>query len=271
VTPGDRGGEPRNIDPFAKDPGRPGGLEGAGGFQPEPLRRPPDFEDEDDERGGFLSFMRELPVLLLIAFGLAFLLRTFVIQVFYIPSSSMEDTLEINDRIVVEKLSYRFREPKRGEIIVFEGEETVPADNGAVGKVIRTVGQFIGIVPVNAQDFVKRVIGLPGDHVEITDGQVLVNGVAIDEPYVDFEDLRSSGPFDVPEGMLFVLGDNRPNSSDSRFGLGYIAIDDVVGRAFVTIWPFSRLGTHGTPDYGDIPDVEPSPVDQPTPSEAPTS
>lgn len=209
-----------------------------------------------------MGFLRELPVLLLIAFGLAFLLRTFVIQVFYIPSSSMENTLEINDRIVVEKLSYHFREPRRGEIIVFEGDEIPVAENGAVSRFVRSVGQFIGIVPVNAQDFVKRVIGVPGDHIEITDGTVTVNGIPIDEPYVEFADGRSSGPFDVPEGYLFVLGDNRPNSADSRFGLGYIQIDHVVGRAFVTIWPLDRAGTIDRPDYRANPADDDTPATQ---------
>ena len=284
MTAGEPGGEPRDIDPFSQrrsptgpsgpsrprpgDPPRPGGpprpgdtpsFRPAGADSNTPLFRGGE-EDDDDGSGG--SFLRELPVLLLIAFGLAFILRTFVIQVFYIPSSSMEDTLAINDRIVVEKISYRLHDPERGDIIVFEGDEITPAENGAVARVIRGIGQFIGIVPANAQDFVKRVIGVAGDHIEILEGRVLVNGVELDEPYVNFTDLRSSGPFDVPEGQLFVLGDNRPNSSDSRFGLGFVDIDHVVGRAFITIWPFDRAGSIHQPDYGRIPDADSMQIEQ---------
>ncbi|MDX1510856.1 MAG: signal peptidase I [Nitriliruptorales bacterium] len=274
MTADDPGGEPRDIDPFSERrgptrpprPTPPASFRPAGADNDTPLLRTGHDKDDDDE--DVRSFFRELPVLLLIAFGLAFILRTFVIQVFYIPSSSMEDTLAINDRIVVEKLSYRLHDPERGDIIVFEGETITPVENGAVSKVVRGIGQFIGLVPANAQDFVKRVIGVPGDHIEITEGRVVVNGVEIDEPYVSFTDLRSSGPFDVPEGKLFVLGDNRPNSSDSRFGLGFIDIEDVVGRAFITIWPFDRAGSIHQPDYGRIPDADSVPVERtPTPGE----
>lgn len=205
---------------------------------------------------GLLAFFRELPVLLAVAFLLAFLLRTFVVQVFYIPSGSMIPTLEVNDRIVVEKVSYLFREPARGEVVVFAGDE-VPADpdEGVAQKVIRGAGQFLGLVPANARDFVKRVIGLPGDEIEIIDGVVFVNGVELDEPYA-VDDPRSSGPFVVPEGKLFFLGDNRPASSDSRSasGLGYVDMDQVVGRAMVIVWPFDHAAGIGTPDYGDVPD-----------------
>jgi signal peptidase I len=193
-------------------------------------------------KGG--SFLRELPVLLLIAFVLAFLLRTFVLQVFYIPSSSMEPTLQIDDRMVVEKLTYLAREPRRGEIVVFEGETFVDpyADQSTVARVVRGVGQFLGVVPASARDFVKRVIGVEGDEVVIESGQVFVNGEPIDEPYVVFEDGADYGPVTVPEGHLFFLGDNRPNSSDSRRSLGFVPQEHVVGRAAVIIWPLDHAG-----------------------------
>jgi signal peptidase I len=195
------------------------------------------------QKGGSGSFLRELPVLLLIAFLLAFLLRTFVLQVFYIPSASMEPTLMVNDRMVVEKVTYRFREPQRGDIVVFEGENGIggPA-GGAVTEVIRGVGQFLGVVPASAKDFVKRVIGLPGDEISIDEvGQVFVNGAALDEPY-KVEEHSAYGPVVVPEGRLFFLGDNRPNSSDSRRSLGFVERDNVVGRAVVIIFPLSDAG-----------------------------
>lgn len=216
----------------------------------------PDASGDDS----FGSFMRELPILLLIAFGLAFLLRMFVIQVFYIPSGSMIPTLEINDRIVVEKVTYLFREPTHGEIIVFAGDDssTQRAESGTQ-KVVRGVGQFLGVVPMDARDFVKRVIGLPGDHVIIEGGIVSVNGVELDEPYVNRDGY--DGEFDVPDGQLFVLGDNRGSSSDSRFpSLGYIDASDVVGRAVLIIWPFEHLGTPARADYAPIPASPPSAV-----------
>ncbi|MTV23856.1 signal peptidase I [Nitriliruptoraceae bacterium ZYF776] len=210
------------------------------------------------------SFLRELPVLLLIAFVLAFLLRTFVLQVFYIPSASMETTLMVNDRMVVEKVTYRFREPRRGEIVVFEGETTsVPAEEtGPVASVVRGVGQFLGVVPASARDFVKRVIGLPGDEVVIVGGTVYVNGEELEEPYVQFED-TDYGPVVVPEDHLFFLGDNRPNSSDSRRSLGFVPRDAVVGRALVIIWPLDHTGFLTGVEH-DVPsgDTDPPSVDE---------
>jgi signal peptidase I len=205
-----------------------------------------------EPRGGSSvgAFFRELPVLLLVAFVLAFLLRTFVVQVFYIPSQSMEPTLQVNDRMVVEKISYLFREPRRGEIVVFEGEESsLPVEEDASSRFIRGVGQFLGVVPANARDFVKRVIGLPGDTVRIEEGRVFVNDVPLEEPYVTFDDTKTQGPYEVPEGKLFFLGDNRPNSSDSRYALGYVDMDAVVGRAAVIIWPPEHVEGLGGADY----------------------
>lgn len=196
-------------------------------------------------RSGASSFFRELPVLLLIAFVLAFLLRTFVLQVFYIPSSSMEPTLQINDRMAVEKVTYQFREPRRGEVVVFEGEElgVIDPDASFGERALQGVGQFLGVVPASARDLVKRVIGLPGDEILIEDGQVFVNGTPIDEPYVVFPDNASYGPVTVPDDSLFFLGDNRPNSNDSRRSLGMVPLDDVVGRAVVIIWPPGNAGS----------------------------
>ncbi len=205
----------------------------------QPTRRRRSDRERSSTKG---SFLRELPVLLLIALVLAFLLRTFVLQVFYIPSSSMEDTLSVNDRMVVEKVTYLFRAPQRGEVVVFEGDELGELDPDAtVGeRVVRGVGQFLGLVPASARDFVKRVIGLPGDEIRIEDGQVYVNGAALDEPYVTYEDESDFGPVTVPDDALFFLGDNRPNSSDSRRSLGFVEEDAVVGRSAVIIWPFEN-------------------------------
>jgi signal peptidase I len=194
--------------------------------------------------GSTSSFLRELPVLLLVALLLAFLLRTFVLQVFFIPSGSMEPTLQVDDRMVVEKITYLFREPVRGEIVVFEGESfgVIDPDATAGERIVRGFGQFLGVVPASARDYVKRVIGLPGDEIVIDAGQVFVNGQALDEPYVVFPDPSDFGPVTVPDDHLFFLGDNRPNSADSRRGLGFVPTDAVVGRSAVIIWPFDNAG-----------------------------
>lgn len=203
------------------------------------------------------SFLKELPILLLIAFGLAFLLRTFVVQVFFIPSESMVPTLQVDDRIVVEKISYLFDGPDRGDVIVFAGEEGFPtANESGVQRVVRGVGQFLGVVPVDARDLVKRVIGLPGDVVVLEDGQVSVNGVALDEPYAQLD--QDDGEWTVPAGELFVLGDNRNNSADSRSSLGFVDLDNVVGRAVLRIWPFDRFGSIEGSDYPEIPAPDPA-------------
>jgi signal peptidase I len=194
----------------------------------------------DRSGGGASAFLRELPILILVAFVLAFLLRTFVVQVFFIPSSSMEPTLQVDDRMVVEKITFRFREPRRGDVVVFEEEgESLVSPTGS-DRFLRGVGQFLGLVPVDARDFVKRVIAMGGDEVRIEAGQVYVNDVALDEPYVVFPDSDDYGPVIVPDEHLFFLGDNRPNSSDSRRSLGYVRQDAVVGRAVVIIWPLEH-------------------------------
>lgn len=194
------------------------------------------------EDESWLGFLRELPVLLLVALLLAFLLRTFVVQVFYIPSSSMVPTLEVQDRMVVEKVTYLFREPERGEVIVFAGDEIEGTEQSGLSAVATAVGRFIGVVPADARDFVKRVIGLPGDTIFIEGGQLFVNGQEVDEPYVVNPDGSSYGPYEVPDDHLFVMGDNRPNSSDSRGSLGDVSLDEVVGRAVLTIWPPDHVG-----------------------------
>lgn len=237
--------------------------------EPSEVERPRRSDRSDRKQG---SFLRELPVLLLVAFVLAFLLRTFVLQVFYIPSASMEPTLMVDDRMVVEKVTYLFREPRRGEIVVFEGEtESVPEDTGAVADLVRGVGQFLGVVPASARDFVKRVIGLPGDEVRIEEGTVYVNGSPIDEPY-KVDEANDYGPVVVPEGHLFFLGDNRPNSSDSRRGLGMVPEDSVVGRAVIVLFPFSHTGMLTGVDHDAVPAPDgpaPAPGDVAEPDQVP--
>jgi signal peptidase I len=193
-------------------------------------------------------FLRELGILSISALVIAVVIKTFLIQAFFIPSGSMIPTLVPDDRILVNRLAYRFGDIERGDIIVFGDPTPTPQDRGLVGSVVHWLGEGIGVVRPADDDFIKRVIALPGETWEIRDGATYVNGTKIDEPWVNASDLdtRSFGPETVPDAMLFVMGDNRNHSGDSRFpppgGLGYIPIDKVIGQAFVIIWPPSRMG-----------------------------
>jgi signal peptidase I len=213
---------------------RPSGSEEpAGGFtlsEPRPA-------DQEERR----SFLRELPILFIVALAVAIVLKTFVVQAFFIPSGSMEPTLEPGDRVLVQKVVYG---PDRGDVIVFSDPQGRPGpDRGIVGGFVHWLSSTLGIERPEHEDFIKRVIGLPGETVELRDGRLFVDGVRIREPYLKGAvDTRDYGPAKVPEGALFVLGDNRLNSNDSRFGLGFVPVDKVVGRAFAIVWPPSRVG-----------------------------
>jgi signal peptidase I len=200
------------------------------------------------------SFLRELPILILIAFGLALILKTFVVQAFYIPSESMLPTLQVEDRVLVNKLVYRFRDPRRGEIIVFIAEHD-REERSFWQRVRSFLTEGLGVTTPAERDFIKRVVGLPGETVEVDEeGNVFVTPVdgerfRLDEPYIENADPSSFGPTTVPEDGYFVMGDNRPASSDSRSDLGAVRRTDIIGKAFVRIWPPGRFGFFRTPAY----------------------
>jgi signal peptidase I len=182
------------------------------------------------------SFWRELPILILVALVVAVVIKTFFFQAFYIPSGSMIPTLEINDRVLVNKLSYRFGAVERGDILVFDSPEAIEIDRSLLERVFRSIGEATGLTSPDTV-LIKRVIGLPGETVEVRDNQVYVNGNPIAEPYLpDGVSMRDEPVITVPADEIFMMGDNRNASNDSR-RFGTIPREDIVGRAFVTVWP----------------------------------
>jgi signal peptidase I len=208
-------------------------------------------QDEDGEERPHKkrSFWKELPVLIVIAFAVALLVKTFALQAFYIPSASMEPTLVEGDRVLVQKVTYWWGEPARGQVIVFEREVTnsdftarEEEDGNVFSDIANAFKDLFGFQTGDEQDFIKRVIAVGGDEVEGQNGDVYVNGERVAEPYLEPAD--GTAEFrrtTIPEDMLFVMGDNRNNSDDSR-SFGPIPEDSVVGHAFILIWPPADFG-----------------------------
>ena len=207
--------------------------------------------DEQEEAKPRHAFWKETAILLTVAIVVAVVVKAFVVQTFYIPSGSMEHTLNIDDRVLVNKLVYDFRDPHRGEIVVFEAPDEWRS------------------IP-NEEDFIKRVIGVGGDHVVCCDaGRITINGKALDETYLfrdgnGVADSASRDSFDivVPDGRLWVMGDHRSESGDSRelytrtgdVTRSTIPIDAVIGKAFLLFWPLGRADWLTVPDtFDDIP------------------
>ena len=226
-------GRPTGADPSPTEPA-PAATSPAVAVEPEAeaeaaTGRTPRHRRRKRERDRVRSIVEWVAVIVG-ALVVALVVKTFLFQAFYIPSASMEPTLEQGDRVLVNKLSYDLHDINRGDVVVFERPDSwTPAVDGI-------------------DDLIKRVIGLPGETVELRGGDVYVDGEEIEEPYLPNGTETGPGPngkerWEVPDGHIFVMGDNRGNSSDSRFYEdGFVAEDLVVGRAFVQVWPLTDVG-----------------------------
>ncbi len=212
------------------------------------------------------------------------MLKTFLVQAFVIPSGSMEQTIQVGDRVLVDKLTPWFgSEPQRGDVVVFRDpggwlqEEQAPTEEDpVVVKQVKEGLAFIGLLPSDDEkDLIKRVVGVGGDRVRCCDaqGRVTVNGVPLEEDYLYPGDAPSKDPFDVtvPEGRLWVMGDHRSDSADSRShqetDFGTVSEDEVVGRAMFIAWPFDHWATLEEPKtYASVSDAGAGTTASPAPS-----
>lgn len=216
---------------------------------------------EPPRRRGWVTFVRDVVIIILVAVAVSFMVKTFLVRSFYIPSQSMEDTLAVQDRILVDEITPRFTSFDRGDVVVFRdpGGWLPVSPEDTRSPVVQGIDWVLSLVGLSAPDsddhLIKRVVGLPGDTVVCCDaiGQITVNGVPIDETAYVKPGSGASSPetveFDVtvPDESLWVLGDNRDRSKDSRYNLeqpgeGFVPTENVVGRAFLITWPFDRFG-----------------------------
>ncbi len=217
--------------------------------------------------------MRELVIIVVSALLLSALVRAFLVQAFYVPSASMEDTLQVGDRILASKITTSLSGVSRGEIVVFKDPggwlDDPPEPAGGVQGAVRNAMTFVGLLPSDTgQDLVKRVIGIAGDRVSCCDdeGRIVLNGVPLDEDYIIGP--TDQVPFDivVPKDSIFLMGDNRGNSRDSRFhidedtsSMGTVPLDNVVGRVFLVVWPFSQWSAEPIPEIFGNPAITDGP------------
>jgi len=222
------------------------------GEAPQPTTAP------GDSRSRGWRAIVETVLIIVIALAISALVRAFLVQAFYVPSASMESTLVPSDRIVASKITTAVSGPQRGEIMVFRDPggwlPDAPASATGWQAGLRTALTFIGLLPSDSgHDLVKRVIGLPGDRVACCDsaGRIVLNGVPLEESYVNGPTDQVRFDITVPEGGMFVMGDNRGNSRDSRYHLevanGSVPLSDAVGRVVLRVWPLDRMSVETIP------------------------
>ncbi|GAB2759598.1 signal peptidase I [Streptomyces bullii] len=268
-------GKPRGVPASPADNLLPTGARRAGGAVTGRTRAERRKLQRKVKRKRRRSAVKEIPLLVGVAVLIALVLKTFLVQAFVIPSGSMEQTIQIGDRVLVDKLTPWFgSKPQRGDVVVFKdpggwlrGEQTATKKNDpVVVKQIKEGLTFIGLLPSdNEKDLIKRVVGVGGDRVKCCDaqGRVTVNGIPLNEDYLYPGNAPSNTPFDitVPPGRLWVMGDHRDNSADSRshrntdYG-GTVSEDEVVGRAMVIAWPLGHWSTLEEPrTYASVSDA----------------
>ncbi len=223
--------------------------------------------DPPQHKSSPLAFLREIAIVLVVALGLSFLVKTFLIQPFSIPSPSMENLLTKGDRILVSKFTPQHSQLHRGDVVVFSRPTAwgvTPANPNLMKRVVKDGLVGVGVLPGGQDHLVKRLIGLPGDHVKCcTAGNKLtVNGFPIKEKYLPPGERSNDGPnavFDivVPPGKIWVMGDNRAESADSRVhnsdgkGVnGTVSVSNITGQVVAIAWPISRIGA--LPSYGSV-------------------
>jgi len=201
------------------------------------------------------SVLREFPILVIVALAVSLVIKTFLVQFFYIPSGSMENTLQINDRVAVNKVPFLSQSIHRGDVVVFRDpanwlpEPYAQSQNSIIEKV-KEGFVLVGILPNPAKQYlVKRVIGVAGDNIVAKDGVITINGKTTSEPYIFAGNKPSEMDFNVtvPAGKVWVMGDHRGASADSRYhqddvNNGFVPVSKITGRAFAVIWPVKNFG-----------------------------
>jgi signal peptidase I len=206
-------------------------------------RRQRNGHEPREGKPGVWRGVREALIIVLIAAVVAVFVQSFLIKTFIIPTSSMSPTLQIGDRIMAERVTYYFRKPRRGDIVVFRYPPTDPKalnTSNILYWPFERMAETFHLAHGGTTPYVKRVIATEGETIEIKEGQVIVDGKKLDEDY-KVQDSYNMPPTKVPSGELFVMGDNRPNSRDSRYW-GTAPVRSVIGRVFLIWWPLRHFG-----------------------------